>query len=135
MTDKNPTKTSALWGWALYDWANSPFTTVIITFVFSTYFAKSIVGDDVQGQSLWGYTAAISGVFIAIGSPIFGAIADVGGRRKPWIAVFSLICALGSIALWWATPERSAIPFAMATVVIATVGFEFGIVFNNAMLP
>ncbi|MEM6274316.1 MAG: MFS transporter [Myxococcota bacterium] len=125
----------SLWGWALYDWANSPFTTVIITFVFSTYFARSVVGDETQGQSLWGYTNAISGLAIAIGSPIFGAIADVGGRRKPWIAVFTLVCALGSCALWFVTPERSSIPLAMVWVVLATIGFEFGIVFNNAMLP
>ncbi|MEO0459557.1 MAG: MFS transporter [Myxococcota bacterium] len=125
----------SLWGWALYDWANSPFTTVIITFVFSTYFARSVVGDETQGQSLWGYTNAISGLAIAIGSPIFGAVADVGGRRKPWIAVFTLVCALGSCALWFVTPERSSIPLAMVWVVLATIGFEFGIVFNNAMLP
>ncbi|MEL6758874.1 MAG: MFS transporter [Myxococcota bacterium] len=138
MTDDHPTTSASkrsLWGWALYDWANSPFTTVIITFVFSTYFARSVVGDETQGQSLWGYTNAISGLAIAIGSPIFGAIADVGGRRKPWIAVFTLVCAFGSCALWFVTPERSSIPLAMIWVVLATIGFEFGIVFNNAMLP
>lgn len=124
-----------IWAWALFDWANSPFTTVIITFVFATYFAKAIVGSDAEGQSLWGYTASISGLFIAVLSPILGAIADVGGRRKPWIAVFTAICVVGSAALWWATPERASISYAMFWVVIATVGFEFGVVFNNAMLP
>ncbi|MEO1171966.1 MAG: MFS transporter, partial [Myxococcota bacterium] len=133
--EAQPTTRRGLWGWALYDWANSPYTAVIITFVFSTYFAKSIVGDETEGQALWGYTAAIAGIVIAVGSPIFGAIADAGGRRKPWILVFSLICSVGSIELWWATPERSSIGYAMTWVVIATVGFEFGIVFNNAMLP
>lgn len=133
--EKKPVKTSALWGWALYDWANSPFTTVIITFVFSAYFQQAIVGEEARGQALWGYTSAIAGILIAIGSPIFGAIADVGGRRKPWILVFSALCAAGSIALWWAAPGTESIAYTMAVVVVATVGFEFGIVFNNAMLP
>jgi hypothetical protein len=42
--------------WALFDWANSPFTTLIITFVFPAYFATAIVGDEVSGQAIWGLT-------------------------------------------------------------------------------
>ena len=92
MTDANGervrTSKKGMWGWALYDWANSPYTTIIITFVFGTYFAKGIVGDEVRGQELWGYAASIAGLIIAIGSPLLGAIADAGGPRKPWLAVF-----------------------------------------------
>ena len=64
-----PTSSRGLVGWALYDWANSPFTTLIITFVFAAYFSRGIVGDEVQGQALWGYVAGISAVFIAVLSP------------------------------------------------------------------
>ncbi len=121
--------------WALYDWANSPFTTLIVTFVFSAYFSQGIVGDDVRGQELWGYTASISGLIIAVLSPIFGAIADAGGPRKPWLFVFTAVCVVGSFALWWAEPDPTYILWAMVWVIIANLGFEFGIVFNNAMLP
>jgi UMF1 family MFS transporter len=121
--------------WALYDWANSPFTTLIITFVFSAYFARGVVGDEIQGQSLWGYTAAISGAVIAIFSPIFGSIADAGGPRKPWLLVFTLICVGGSYMLWYVEPDPAFIVQAMFWVIIANIAFEFGIVFNNAMLP
>mgnify|MGYP007026225125 CR=1 FL=1 len=44
--------------WCLFDWANSPFPTVIITFVFSAYFTEGIVGDSVKGAALWGYAMA-----------------------------------------------------------------------------
>jgi UMF1 family MFS transporter len=121
--------------WALYDWANSPFTTLIITFVFSAYFARAVVGDEVQGQSLWGYTAAISGAVIAIFSPIFGSIADAGGPRKPWLLVFTLVCIGGSYMLWYVEPDPAFIVQAMIWVIVANIAFEFGIVFNNAMLP
>ncbi len=137
MADNNDRESSTLGrvSWALYDWANSPFTTLIITFVFATYFAQGIVGDKVQGQALWGYTAAISGAVIAIFSPIFGSIADAGGPRKPWLAVFTLVCVVGSFMLWYAKPDPEFIVWAMVFVIIANIAFEFGIVFNNAMLP
>ncbi len=122
-------------GWALYDWANSPYTTLIITFVFAAYFSQGIVGDEIRGQELWGYTASIAGLIIAIGSPILGAIADAGGPRKPWLLFFTAMCVAGSWMLWYAEPDPSFTTWAMIWVVVATVGFEFGIVFNNAMLP
>ncbi len=129
------TSKKGLWGWALYDWANSPYTTLIITFVFSAYFTKGIIGDEVRGQELWGYTASIAGLIIALGSPVFGAIADAGGPRKPLLAIFTVTCIIGSWMLWYAEPDPSFATWAMVWVVIGTVGFEFGIVFNNAMLP
>ena len=76
---RTPATRRGLIGWALYDWANSPFTTLIITFVFAAYFSRGIVGDEVQGQALWGYVAGISAVFVAILSPVLGAVADAGG--------------------------------------------------------
>src|SRR5690349_3913382 len=69
--------------WALYDWANSPFTTLIITFIFPAYFARAIVGDDVAGQAMWGYAIGVSGLLLAVLSPLLGAVADAGGRQKP----------------------------------------------------
>ena len=123
-------------GWALYDWANSPFSTLIITFVFAVYFSEKIVGGDgAEGQTLWAYTIGISGIFIAILGPIFGAIADAGGRRKPWLFVFTALCVIATALLWYAEPGRDFLVRAMILVIIANLAFEFGIVFNNAMLP
>ena len=120
--------------WAMFDWANSPYTTLITTFVFSAYFAKAVVGDEVEGQALWGYTNSIAMFVVASLSPVFGAVADAGGPRKPFLAFFTFLCAVGSSLLWFATPDRAAIPLAMTFVVVGTVGFEFGTVFYNAML-
>jgi len=121
--------------WALYDWANSPFTTLIITFVFPAYFAQAIAANETRGQELWGYAIASSGLFIAILSPILGAIADAGGRRKPWLFVFSTQCIVASALLWFAEPARTSIASSLTLVGLANIGFEFGVSFNNAMLP
>src|SRR6185437_8754678 len=55
--------------WALFDWANQPFFTVVTTFIFAPYFANVMIGDAVHGQSAWAFTQSISGILIAIMSP------------------------------------------------------------------
>jgi UMF1 family MFS transporter len=123
------------WSWALYDWANSPFTTLVITFIFPAYFQQAVVKDAVEGQALWGYAIAGSGLVIAVLAPVLGAIADASGARKPWIFAFAALCVLGSGLLWFAEPSPAWVGFSIGCVVLANIGFEFGIVFNNAMLP
>ena len=124
-------------GWAMFDWANQPFFTVVVTFIFAPYFTTVVVGDPVEGPALWGYTQAVAGVTIAILAPFLGAIAEAGGRRKPWILFFTVLCIVGSCLLWVATPGADAdrLILVMAMIVLGTIGVEFAIVFNNAMLP
>jgi MFS transporter, UMF1 family len=121
--------------WALYDWANSPYTTLIITFVFPAYFLTAIVGDAARGQTLWGYALGISGLAVALLAPVGGAIADAGGRRKPWLFAFTWLCAAMAALLWFATPGPESIGFALVCIFFGIIGYELGVVFNNAMLP
>ena len=122
--------------WAMFDWANQPYFTVITTFIFAPYFTSTVVGDPVTGQAYWGYTQAFAGILIALLSPVLGSIADAGGPRKPWIFTFAVLCAAGSFALWWATPgQSSGVIWILAAIVIGTASIEFSLVFNNAMLP
>jgi hypothetical protein len=58
------------------------------------YFASRVASDPVAGQSSWGYATAAAGLVIAMLSPVLGAIADAGGRRKPWIAVFGALLVI-----------------------------------------
>ena len=59
-----------------FDWANSPFSTIIITFIISSYFVNKIAPDKISGTSLWGWTIAASGFLVATLGPILGHIAD-----------------------------------------------------------
>lgn len=121
-------------GWCLFDWANSAYPTLILTFVFATYFTKGVAETPAQGLADWGIAAAISALLIALAAPPLGAIADSAGRRKPWLAALTLLCAAASTGLWWIEPDPSFVLPALILVILATAGFELGMVFYNAML-
>lgn len=127
----------SIFAWCLFDWGNSAFATVIITFIFSVYFARGIVGDEVAGSAQWGYALALSGILIALLSPPLGAIADDYGARKKFLTFFSLLCVIPTALLWFAMPDPAFgnVLMVLALVVVANVGFEIALVFANAMLP
>lgn len=121
--------------WCLYDWANSAFPSVIITFVFATYFTESVVGDTVSGTAMWGQAIGYSAFIIAIMAPVLGAIADHTGRRKPWLFLTTGLCIVLSACLWIVLPDASMAITALLLVAAANIAFELGMVFYNAMLP
>lgn len=127
-------KGKGVFSWMLFDWAAQPFFTVIITFIFGPYFVSRLAENPVAGQAAWGYTVTVSGVVIALLSPLLGSIADASGARKPWIAGFAIIKILSLAALWWAAPGSSLLLPALC-IVLATVAAEFSIVFNDSLLP
>jgi UMF1 family MFS transporter len=127
---------SAVLGWVLFDWAAQPYFSLITTFVFAPYFATHVASNPATGQSLWGFATAAAGLVIAIMSPVLGAIADAGGRRKPWIAAFGTLLVIGSSIMWIGKPgDPSVILPLLIAFGIATIGVEFATVFNNAMMP
>ncbi|NOZ33359.1 MAG: MFS transporter [Alphaproteobacteria bacterium] len=120
----------------LFDWAEQPFHTLIITFVFAPFFVAAIAPDPTSGQAMWGWATGAGGLIIAILAPVFGALADRSGPRKPWIAGFSVLAFVGAFALYFAAPgTENAVPIALIGFVIAMFGFEFAAIFNNAMMP
>lgn len=124
-----------IWGWMLFDFAQQPFHTLIITFVFAPYFAAHVAQNAAQGQEYWGYAAGIGGALIALTSPILGAISDATGPRKPWILLFSILGIIGCWLLWYATPGYANLGFIVFAIALALVGMEFAAVFSNAMMP
>lgn len=123
--------------WAMFDWANQPYFTLVTTFIFAPYFTSYVVGNTIRGQELWGYGQAFAGLCIALLSPVMGAMADAGGPRKPWILVFQGLSVVGCAGLWLALPGAADRDLVMilGLVVMASLGAEFATVFNNAMLP
>jgi UMF1 family MFS transporter len=125
-----------IWSWALYDWANSAFTTLVVTFIYSTYFTKAMAPDEVTGTAWWSRAVAVSAILTAILSPILGAAADRAGARKRFLAVTTAICIAATTALAFVSPglENAAL-LALVLYVIGDWAFETGYTFYNAFLP
>lgn len=114
----------ALWSWALYDWANSAFFTIILTFIFARYFSQSVVQDDIAGTNAWGNIVGVSGIVVALLAPVLGAIADQSGRRKPWLIAFTLLCVVGSGMLWFVEPGSGDLWFSAFWVSVGILGLS-----------
>lgn len=125
-----------VWSWAFYDWANSAFTTLVVTFVYSTYFTKAMAPDEVTGTAWWSRAVAISALLTALLAPILGAAADRAGARKRFLAVATALCVGATTLLAFVPPSMANAGLVAAILfVIADVSFETGNVFYNAFLP
>ena len=129
MKEKN-----AVIAWAFYDWATGAFPTLVVTFIFATYFTKAVAKNPVIGMAHWGDAMAIAGLFIALLSPITGAIADHQGRRKPWLLFCIILLVLSTGSLWFIKPSEHYATAMLMMVITGTIGYEMGAVFYNAML-
>ena len=133
MNESNNNRKSTF-SWALYDWANQAFFTLIITFVFATYVSNSVAKSIDVGTAMWGTAISISFFAVAILAPIFGAISDKKGNLKPWIGFFTYLCIIPTALLWFIEPTNNFLILALILVAIANFGGEFATVFYNALL-
>lgn len=123
--------------WALFEFARSPYISLVYIFVFPPYFANVVIGDAVRGQEAWSLANTIVGVCVALLAPLLGAISDRTGPRKPWLAGVALVMSLSCIALWWSMPgAQGGLPVwaILALIVVLATCFQFTEVFHNALL-
>lgn len=122
--------------WALYDWASSAFTTLVVTFVYSAYFTKAMAPDEETGTAWWSRAVSVSSILIAVLSPVLGAAADRAGARKRLLAVVTAACVLATSLLAFVPPSlQGAALLALALYVLADTSFETSYTFYNSFLP
>lgn len=125
-----------VFSWCSYDWANSAFTTLVVTFIYSTYFSGAFAADADRGTVLWSRGIVISAILIALLSPVLGAVADRSGRRRRYLIIATLVCSAFTVLLAFMEPGTGGAAFRALTVfIIANVAFEVAMVFYNAFLP
>jgi len=140
------TQQQRIWGWYFFDWAAQPYSTLLLTFVFSPYFASVAVqhylasgldkdAADAAATAYWAGGQTVFGIIIAVLAPILGAIADGRGRRMPWIWLFSVFYVLGSSMLWYLTPLEPDLFMAVFWFGIGLIGMEFATIFTNSLMP
>ncbi|GAB5433425.1 MAG: hypothetical protein EpisKO_27950 [Epibacterium sp.] len=135
-----------IWGWWFFDWASQPYHTLLVTFVFGPFFAASatqyFIGTGLEGeaakaaaQSSWSLCLTITGLIIGLSAPFLGALADIAGRKLPWIIGFSIAYVLGAAGLWFMDPAGSNLWWMLISFGVGFVGAEFALIFVNAQLP
>ncbi len=129
---KPPVTRREIVSWAMFDFANSSYTTIIITVAFSVYFTK-FVAAGAEADWLWGLAMWITNAVVLVVAPVIGAIADGSGRKKQFLFLSYLLCVAGTAGLYFAVP--GAVPLAMALLVVSNIGFVAGENFAGAFLP
>jgi len=123
----------SVFAWVLFDFANSAYTTLIVTFIYGTYFVKVVAPDEITGTALWSRGVTITAITVAFLSPILGALADQSNRRKAFLSISTATAIFGSAALYFILPGRT-VP-ALVWFVLSNIAFELTNVFYNAYLP
>jgi UMF1 family MFS transporter len=122
-----------VWAWASYDFANSGYTTVVITAIFNAYFVSVVAGRAAWATFAWTLVLSVSYALIVVTAPLIGAWADTHGAKKKVLAVSTLGCVLGTVALSFAGPGDIAI--AVIALVISNFFFGTGENVIAAFLP
>jgi len=125
-----PATRGQIFSWTLFDFANTAFSVVVVTVIFSRYFTNHIAG----GQRwLWGLAVSLSMILAATLSPPLGAIADFSRGRKKFLFLFTSASVVCTALLYFV--QEGMILLGIVLFVIANIGFEGGLVFYDAFLP
>jgi UMF1 family MFS transporter len=130
-----PARRLGQWAWALYEGARDP-NVIFQIYIISPFLATAMIRDPIRGQELWGNITAWSGYITAILCPFFGAIADRGGPRKPWLALFTLLMVVSFAGTWFGVPDSTATQILIFSVamIVNNIVFELSNAFHGAML-
>ena len=124
----------ALFGWTMYDWANSAFATTIMAGFFPIFFKQfwSVGADTTLSTARLGMANSVAGIVVALCSPVLGAIADKGSSKKKFLLFFAFIGIVMTLALYMVS--KGNWPTAVLLYVFATVGFSGGNIFYDALI-
>ncbi|HEX2544176.1 MAG TPA: MFS transporter [Ramlibacter sp.] len=122
-----------VFGWAMYDFANSGYTTVVITAVFAAYFVNGIAGKAEWATFAWTLALSISYAIVMLTMPSIGAYADLRAAKKRLLMLMTLGCVVSTAALALAQP--GAVVFAMLLVIVSNTFYAWGESLTAAFLP
>ena len=126
-------KRREVFAWAMYDFANSGYTTVVLTAVFNAYFVSVIAGNAPWATFLWTATLAVSYALVMIAGPLIGAYADVSGKKKPLLFIVTVGCIVSTALLVFSGP--GTLLWAMVFIIISNFCYALGENLVAAFLP
>jgi len=122
-----------VWAWSMYDFANSGYTTVVITAVFSAYFVGAVAQKAPWATFAWTAALSVSYLVVLATAPLVGAWADAHAAKKRVLLYSTVGCVLSTGALCFAAP--GAVALALALIVVSNYFFSVGENVIAAFLP
>ena len=124
-----------IWGWAMYDWANSAFSTTVMAGFFPIFFKQywSVGADVNQSTAMLGFGNSIASLFVALLAPLLGAIADRGSLKKKFMIFFAYLGVLMTAGLYLV--EKGDWMVAIFVYVMGVIGFSGSNIFYDSLLP
>ena len=128
-------KSKLIWGWAMYDWANSAFATTVMAGFFPIFFKQywSIGADVNQSTAMLGFGNSIASLLVALMAPILGAIADRGSFKKKFLISFAYLGVLMTAGLYLVGKGEWVL--AIFVYVMGVIGFSGANIFYDSLLP
>lgn len=122
-----------VFGWAMYDFANSGYTTVVLTAVFNTYFVGVVAQGAEWATLAWTLVIAASSLIVMLTMPAIGAYADLHARKKALLAMSTAACVAGTAAL--AAAGTGELSIAVIAMLVSNVCYSYGESLTAAFLP
>jgi UMF1 family MFS transporter len=126
-------KLREVWAWSMYDFANSGYTTVVITAVFSAYFVAGIAGKAPWATFAWTAALSVSYAAVLLTGPLVGAWADAHAAKKRLLLLSTAGCVLFTALLYFAHP--GAVVLALLLLIFSNYFFGVGENLIAAFLP
>lgn len=120
--------------WALWDWAEQPYPTIMQTFIFPVYLASAVAEAGTNADALLGITTGIAGFLLAVIAPVLGRRSDEGGRRKFWLMVNTYVLVLIMVASFFVEPKAEFLIFGLVLYGLGSVVQETAFINYYAML-
>ncbi len=119
--------------WTLYDFANTSYSIIVVTFLYAIYFKETVNQNAAQGDLYWGLGTSISMLITAFISPILGAVADYSSTKKRFLAFFTFVCIVSTLLLYFVGPGD--VMLGLILLITGNIGFEAGLIFYDSFLP
>ena len=122
-----------VFGWAMYDFANSGYTTVVLTAVFNVYFVSVAAANAPWATLAWTMALGLSSLVVMVSMPALGAFADLRAAKKRLLVLTTIGCVAATFALSWVGPGDIALAF--VAIVLSNIFYAYGESLTAAFLP
>lgn len=127
------TEKKKIFVWSLFDFANTSFSIVVVTFLYAVYFKKTVAAGEPIGDLYWSIGTSSAMIITALISPVLGAIADYSAGKKRFLLFFTILCITATASLYFI--GSGDVFWGVVVFIIANIGFEAGLVFYDSFLP